>query len=135
MSTRDDNGSPVSTAGTLADGVKTTEDNTGTKVELDSTSDSDNGTTVEVGKFDTDGILELVLAETVSSACEVESKIGDIDESVETIGYKDDVSSVMEAIEDVSEFTVVSVGFSIRLSGLLECKDDDELDEADDHVE
>lgn len=128
VATRDDNGSSVSAVGTLADEVKATEEN-------------DTGTTVEGGKFDSDGIVELWLAEVVNSACEVDSKIGAIDESLETIGYKDDVSSVMEAIEDVSEFADVSVGFSIMLSELLECEVSNECSvdvksfEEDDQVE
>lgn len=118
VATRDDSGSSVSAAGTLADEVKATEekDGTGTNVEVGSTSDPDEETTVEGGKFDSDSIVELWLAEGTNSACEVESKIEDFDESLEAIGYKDDVSSVTEAIDDVS------VGLSIMLSELLVCE-------------
>lgn len=126
VETRDDTGFSVSTDDTLADDVNVSrETKVGVGLELDSDDE-----TVERGKPDPDGMLSLV--EEVNSACEVESKIGDIDESLETVGYKDGVS----------------VGYSIMLSEVLECEvssecsvdmmlleEDDELNDEDDHVE
>lgn len=127
VETRDDTGFSVSTDDTLAEEVNVSRE---TKAGVGLKLDSDDETTVEEGKSDSDGILSLVGA--VNSACEVESKIGDIDESLETVGYKDGVS----------------VGYSIMLSEVLECEvssecsvemklleEDDELNDEDDHVE